>query len=38
MGDPEKDIGRPVSWLCTEEAGYLTATTIMLDGGQMFIH
>jgi NAD(P)-dependent dehydrogenase (short-subunit alcohol dehydrogenase family) len=38
MGDPEKDIGRPISWLCTDEAGYLTATTIMLDGGQMFIH
>jgi NAD(P)-dependent dehydrogenase (short-subunit alcohol dehydrogenase family) len=38
MGDAELDIGRPVSWLCSEEAGYLTATTVMLDGGQMFIH
>lgn len=37
MGDPEKDIGRPVSWLCSEEAGYLTGTVITLDGGQIFL-
>jgi 2-hydroxycyclohexanecarboxyl-CoA dehydrogenase len=37
MGYPEADIGRPVSWLCSEEAGYITGSTIMLDGGQMFL-
>jgi meso-butanediol dehydrogenase/(S,S)-butanediol dehydrogenase/diacetyl reductase len=38
MGDPEKDIGRPICWLCTDEAGYMTGTTIQLDGGQLFLH
>lgn len=34
MGDPLDDIGRPVAWLCSEEAKYLTGATIPLDGGQ----
>jgi NAD(P)-dependent dehydrogenase (short-subunit alcohol dehydrogenase family) len=37
FGDPEVDIGRPIAWLCSEEAGYITGTTIMLDGGQMYL-
>src|SRR5207253_8771584 len=24
FGNPEVDIGRPVAWLCSEEAGYIT--------------
>jgi NAD(P)-dependent dehydrogenase (short-subunit alcohol dehydrogenase family) len=36
FGDPEHDIGRPVAWLCSDEAGYMTGSIVMLDGGQMF--
>jgi NAD(P)-dependent dehydrogenase (short-subunit alcohol dehydrogenase family) len=38
MGDAEIDIGRPVCWLCTDEAGFMTGTTVQLDGGQLFLH
>ncbi|MCT2060589.1 SDR family NAD(P)-dependent oxidoreductase [Dietzia cinnamea] len=34
VGDPVADIGRPVAWLCSAEASYLTGATIPLDGGQ----
>ena len=34
VGDPLEDIGRPVAWLCSAEASYLTGATIPLDGGQ----
>ena len=34
VGDPLADIGRPVAWLCSAEASYLTGATIPLDGGQ----
>jgi NAD(P)-dependent dehydrogenase (short-subunit alcohol dehydrogenase family) len=34
VGDPEKDIGRAVAFLCGPDAGYLTGATIPLDGGQ----
>ena len=34
VGDPVEDIGRPVAWLCSDEASYLTGATIPLDGGQ----
>jgi NAD(P)-dependent dehydrogenase (short-subunit alcohol dehydrogenase family) len=37
MGDPRSDIGRVVAWLCSEAAGYLTGTTIAVDGGQAFL-
>jgi NAD(P)-dependent dehydrogenase (short-subunit alcohol dehydrogenase family) len=35
FGDAEADIGRPIAWLATEEARFLTGTIVMLDGGQM---
>jgi 2-hydroxycyclohexanecarboxyl-CoA dehydrogenase len=35
FGDAEADIGRPVSWLATDEARFITGSIIMLDGGQM---
>jgi NAD(P)-dependent dehydrogenase (short-subunit alcohol dehydrogenase family) len=37
FGDPERDIGRAVAWLVGDDAGYITGSTIMLDGGQMFV-
>ena len=36
FGDPEADIGVPIAWLASDDARYLTGSTIMLDGGQMF--
>ncbi len=33
MGDPEPDIGRAVVFLCSEDARYITGTTLMVDGG-----
>jgi NAD(P)-dependent dehydrogenase (short-subunit alcohol dehydrogenase family) len=35
FGDAEEDIGRPIAWLATEEARFMTGTVLMLDGGQM---
>jgi NAD(P)-dependent dehydrogenase (short-subunit alcohol dehydrogenase family) len=35
FGDAETDIGRPIAWLATDEARFITGTAIMLDGGQM---
>ena len=35
FGDAEEDIGRPIAWLATEEARFITGTVLMLDGGQM---
>jgi NAD(P)-dependent dehydrogenase (short-subunit alcohol dehydrogenase family) len=37
FGDSELDIGRAVAWLVSDEAGFITGTTIMLDGGQMYL-
>jgi NAD(P)-dependent dehydrogenase (short-subunit alcohol dehydrogenase family) len=37
FGDAELDIGRAVTWLVSDEASYITGSTIMLDGGQMFV-
>jgi NAD(P)-dependent dehydrogenase (short-subunit alcohol dehydrogenase family) len=36
-GDCENDIGRAVAMLCSDDAGYITGTTIMLDGGQAYL-
>jgi len=35
FGDAEEDIGRPIAWLATDEARFITGTVVMLDGGQM---
>jgi NAD(P)-dependent dehydrogenase (short-subunit alcohol dehydrogenase family) len=37
FGDPELDIGGPVAWLVSDEARYITGTTVTLDGGQVFL-
>jgi NAD(P)-dependent dehydrogenase (short-subunit alcohol dehydrogenase family) len=37
FGDAEEDIGRPIAWLATDEARFITGTIVMLDGGQMQI-
>jgi NAD(P)-dependent dehydrogenase (short-subunit alcohol dehydrogenase family) len=37
FGDPEKDIGRVVAFLCSESAGYVTGQTINVDGGQTML-
>jgi NAD(P)-dependent dehydrogenase (short-subunit alcohol dehydrogenase family) len=37
FGDAEHDIGRAIAWLVSDDAGYITGSTIMLDGGQMFM-
>lgn len=34
IGDCEKDIGRAVVFLCGPDAGYVTAQSLVLDGGQ----
>ncbi len=34
MGDPEKDIGRVVAFLCSEDSNWITSRTIFVDGGQ----
>ena len=36
-GDCEQDIGRAVAMLCSDDAAYITGTTIMLDGGQAYL-
>ncbi len=37
LGDPLDDIGRAVAFLCGPDAGYITGTTITLDGGQAYL-
>ncbi len=37
LGDPVRDIGRVVAFLCSPAAGYVTATTITVDGGQAYL-
>ena len=34
IGDCEKDIGRAVVFMCGPDAGYITAQSLVLDGGQ----
>lgn len=33
MGDPEMDIGRAAVYLASDDAAYVTGTTLMVDGG-----
>jgi len=37
LGDPERDIGNVVAFLCSPDAAYVTATTITIDGGQAYL-
>jgi meso-butanediol dehydrogenase / (S,S)-butanediol dehydrogenase / diacetyl reductase len=37
FGDPETDIGRAVAFLCGPDAGFITGTTIPVDGGRSYL-
>jgi meso-butanediol dehydrogenase / (S,S)-butanediol dehydrogenase / diacetyl reductase len=37
LGDPVEEIGPAVAFLCSPAAGYITGTTIALDGGQAYL-
>lgn len=37
LGDPELDVGRVVAFLASEDAGYITGTTLMVDGGYSYL-
>jgi NAD(P)-dependent dehydrogenase (short-subunit alcohol dehydrogenase family) len=37
LGDPEEEIGPAVAFLCGPAAGYITGTTIAIDGGQAYL-
>ena len=37
MGDPERDIGRAVAALVSDDMAYLTGATLMLEGGRTLI-
>jgi NAD(P)-dependent dehydrogenase (short-subunit alcohol dehydrogenase family) len=35
FGDVDRDIAEPIAWLVSDEAQYITGTSITLDGGQV---
>jgi 2-hydroxycyclohexanecarboxyl-CoA dehydrogenase len=37
MGDPEQDIGRAAAALASDDMGYLTGATVMLNGGRLLL-
>lgn len=37
LGDPEADIGRAVVYLASKDGGYITGTTLMVDGGYNYL-
>ncbi len=37
VGDAEIDVGRVVAFLCSDTAGYMTGTTINIDGGDAYL-
>jgi NAD(P)-dependent dehydrogenase (short-subunit alcohol dehydrogenase family) len=37
LGDPEKDVGRVVAFLASDDASYITGTTLMVDGGYTYL-
>ena len=37
IGSARVDIGQAVAFLCSDEAAYITGTTLMIDGGQVHL-
>src|SRR5699024_3295917 len=37
LGDPEKDIGAAVAFLCSDDARYITGHSMPVDGGQVLL-
>jgi NAD(P)-dependent dehydrogenase (short-subunit alcohol dehydrogenase family) len=37
MGEAEADVGRSVVYLCSDDAAYVTGTTLMVDGGYNYL-
>lgn len=37
IGDPERDIGRPIAFLASDESAYITGSVLMLDGGLSYL-
>lgn len=37
IGDPEQDIGRPIAFLASDDSGFITGSTLMLDGGLTYL-
>jgi NAD(P)-dependent dehydrogenase (short-subunit alcohol dehydrogenase family) len=37
IGDPEVDVGPAVVYLCSDDARYMTGTTLMVDGGYNYL-
>jgi meso-butanediol dehydrogenase / (S,S)-butanediol dehydrogenase / diacetyl reductase len=37
VGDCEQDVGRAVAFLLSDDAGYVTGSTLMADGGQAYL-
>jgi NAD(P)-dependent dehydrogenase (short-subunit alcohol dehydrogenase family) len=37
MGDPVKDIGEPIAFLASDESGFITGSTLSIDGGLAYL-